>query len=52
MKTMKTGDLVRFTDVFGNDVRIGLVLIADADYAKTTFGWVRVEQLEVINDNN
>ena len=49
---MKTGDLVRFTDIFGNDVRIGLVLIADVDYAKTTFGWVRVEQLEVINDNN
>ena len=52
MKTMKTGDLVRFTDVFGNNVRIALVLIADVDYAKTTFGWVRVEQLEVINDNN
>ena len=48
---MKTGDLVRFTDVFGNNVRIALVLIADVDYAKTTFGWVRVEQLEVINEN-
>jgi len=49
---MKTGDLVRFTDVFGNNVRIALVLIADVDYAKTTFGWVRVEQLEVINETN
>ena len=48
---MKTGDLVRFTDVFGNDVRIALVLIADADYAKTTFGWVRVDQLVVISES-
>ncbi len=52
MKTMKTGDLVRYTDIFGNDARIALVLIADVDYAKTTFGWVRVEQLEVINETN
>ena len=48
---MKIGDLVRFTDVFGNNVRIALVLIADADYAKTTFGWVRVDQLEVISES-
>ena len=52
MKTMKTGDLVRFTDVFGNDVRIGLVLRANADFVKTTFGWVSRGLLEVINETN
>jgi len=48
---MQVGDLVRFTDVFGNNVRIALVLIADVDYAKTTFGWVNKKQLEVINES-
>ena len=48
---MKVGDLVRFTDVFGNDVRVGLVLVVDVDFTKTTFGWVHNEHLEVINES-
>ena len=46
---MQVGDLVRFTDVFGNDIRVGLVLAVDIDLTKTTFGWVPAKQLEVIN---
>ena len=47
---MKVGDLVRFVDCFGNDIRLGLVLIADVDYAKVLgIGWVRRNQLEVLN---
>jgi len=47
---MNVGDLVRFVDCFGNDMRLGLVLVADVDYVKVLgIGWVRQNQLEVIN---
>ena len=48
---MQVGDLVRFTDVFGNDIRVGLVLVVDIDFTKTTFGWVPAKQLEVLNES-
>lgn len=48
---MKVGDLVKFVDIFGNDQRIALILAVDVDLAKTTFGWVSKEQLEVINES-
>ena len=47
---MRKGDLVRFTSVFGNDIRVGLVLIVDIDFTKTTFGWVRKKHLEVLSE--
>jgi len=46
---VQVGDLVRFADIFGNDIRIGLVLAVDVDYTRTTFGWVPNKTLEVIS---
>ena len=46
---MQVGDLVRFADIFGNDIRIGLVLAVDVGYTRTTFGWVPNKTLEVIS---
>ena len=48
---MKVGDLVRFVDVFGNDERVALILVADVDMVKTTFGWVNKTLLEVISES-
>ena len=48
---MKVGDLVRFTDIFGDNILIGLVLVVDIDLTKTTFGWVNKKQLEVLNES-
>ena len=48
---MQVGDLVKFTDIFGNDVRIGLVLDVTEPLVETTFGWVNKTLLEVINES-
>ena len=49
---MKPGDLVRFTDCFGGDIRLGLVLCLSAQLAKVLgIGWVRQNQLEVLNES-
>ena len=41
---LKIGDLVK--DISGI---MGVVLVIDVDFAKTTFGWVKKKHLEVIN---
>ena len=50
---MQVGDLVKFTDDFGNDVRILLVAVIDQKYAKVTNGlttfWSNLKDLEIIN---
>ena len=48
---MQVGDLVKFVDIFGNDVRIGLVLDVTEPLVETTFGWVNKTLLEVINES-
>ena len=48
---MQVGDLVKFVDIFGNDVRIGLVLDVTEPLVKTTFGWVNKMLLEVISES-
>ena len=42
--SMKVGDLVK--DITG---LIGIVKMVDVDFVKTTFGWVRKENLEVLS---
>lgn len=42
--SMKVGDLVK--DITG---LIGIVKMVDVDFVKTTFGWVKKENLEVLS---
>ena len=43
---MKVGDLVK-----DNGLGImGVVLVIDVDFTKTTFGWVKTRHLEVISE--
>ena len=46
---MKAGDLVKFSDIYGNDQRIAVILDVAGPLAKTIFGWVNKMLLEVIS---
>jgi len=43
---VKVGDLVK--DISGI---MGVVLVIDVDFTKTTFGWVKTRHLEVISED-